>query len=391
MNCVRHPNKWIRYSSYWVAALLLVPVLALPAAAQTWTWTTESVDASGLYSSLALDSSGNVHIAYVNEQEGIKYGFREARSGKWYSMFVDGLLGVTTGTTGIALDANQNPHICYTIGQLRYAEWDGKKWQIQQVNPGSGNISYTCTIAVAADGTPHLTWYQYGAPDGSLYLHIKHAALQNGVWLARTVDSERQTGKWQSIALDADGNPHVTFDGFISGTLKYGSWDGKQWNLHIVDSKTNKVGSISTLGMGNFLILNHDGKAGISYYDDNSLMYAWQLDSGWKIDTVSNITAFGSWIGYHSAQVLDAQGHPHIAYDDGGKLKHAWWDGQQWQIQTIVPGGIEQYRYSSIGIDKNQTIFISYRDPSDGSLKMAVGKMTPPSQTVSQALPKVHE
>ena len=383
MNDTKRANKWTRCRWYWAASFLLL--LPVPTGAQTWTWSTELVDALGSYSSLAVDSNGNVDVGYVSVNEGVKYGFRDAGSGRWYTMVVDGLQGDSTGVTGVALDADQNPHLCYTVGQIRYAAWDGKKWHIQQLDPGSGEVSFTCTVALAADGTPHVTWYQYGAPGGSgLYLHIKHAELQNGAWVARTIDLEPQTGKWQSIALDAKGEPHVSYDSFVNGMLKYAFWDGKQWNLHVVDSRTNKQG-ISTLGMGNYLILYPNGKAGISYYDDDSLMYAWQQDNGWKIDTVSSITAFGSWLGYHSSQVLDAQGHPHIAYDDGGKLKHAWWDGQQWQIQTIVPSGIEQYRTSSIGIAKDQTIYISYRDPSDGSLRMAIGKMTRPSQTISKA------
>jgi hypothetical protein len=383
MNHSRETNERARCSWYWVVALLLV--FPVSAGAQTWTWSSEPVDVGGIYSSLAVDSNGNVHVAYVSNEDSIKYAFRQTGSGKWYSMFVDDLQGsaAAIATTSIALDPDQNPHICYTRGQIRYANWDGKKWHTQQLNPGAGQVSYTCSVAVATDGTPHVTWYQYGAPDGSDYLHIKHATLQSGVWVARTLDLEPQTGKWQSIALDGGGNPHVSYDSFASGALKYAFWDGKNWNLQVVDRRTAKRG-ISTLGMGNYLVLDRDGKAGISYYDDSSLMYAWQQDKGWKIDTISDIASFGSWIGYHSSQVLDAEGHPHIAYDNAGELEHAWWDGRDWHIQTIVPWGLEQYRASSIGIDKDQTLYISYRDPNDGSLKVAIGRMTPASQTLSK-------
>ena len=283
-----------------------------------------------------------------------------------------------TATASIASGfRSRTPTSVIRVASIRYANWDGKNWHTQQIRIlERGQVSFTCTVAVAADGTPHVTWYQYGAPDGSNYLHIKHATLQDGVWVARTLDMEPQTGKWQSIALDGNGYPHVSYDSFTNGALKYAFWDGKKWDVQIADSHTTKRG-ISKLGMGNSLVLDRDGKAGISYYDDSSLMYAWQQDKGWKIDTISDIASFGNWIGYHSSQVLDAEGHPHIAYDNAGELEHAWWDGQAWHIQTIVPWGIEQYRASSIGIDKDQTLYISYRDPSDGSLKVAIGKMTP--------------
>ena len=61
--------------------------------AQTWTWNSEPVDIGGTYSSLAVDANGNVYVAYVSTEDSVKYAFRQAGSGKWYSMFVDDLQG----------------------------------------------------------------------------------------------------------------------------------------------------------------------------------------------------------------------------------------------------------------------------------------------------------
>ena len=43
------------------------------------------------------------------------------------------------GPTSIALDGNDNPHICFVddSGNLLYAKWEGNDWEIDSVEPSS--------------------------------------------------------------------------------------------------------------------------------------------------------------------------------------------------------------------------------------------------------------
>src|SRR5262249_11501591 len=102
----------------------------------------------------------------------------------------------------------------------------------------------------------------------------------------------------------------------------------------------------------------------------------------WKIQKVDAITSLGSWVGYLSGLDFDSAGNPHISYEDAGALKHAYWDGKSWRIQLLVGAGVEPYRFSSLGIGSHDDIYISYRDPQDGSLKVAIGH---PSSGTSSA------
>ena len=356
-----------------ILGFVLLLFIARPAFGQSWQWTTETVDPSGKSTSLAVDKDGNVHLSYFSDGV-VKYGFRPSQSARWFTMDIAPGGGYTDLPTKIALDPQGNPHICFTPRVLKYASFNGKEWIVQQIDPDSGLIEYNCSISIAPDGTPSVTWYQYSAPDGSNYLHVKHAILENGVWMARTVDFEGQTGKWNSVAVDAQGVPHMSYDSFLAGAIKYAIWDGKQWKVSVVDSRDLHNGATYNAGMGNSLILNRAGKAGISYEDLETLRYAWQTDTGWKIDVVDRIRTTGSWLGYRSRQALDPQGNPHITYEDSGAVKHAYWDGSRWKVQMISPVGREQHRFEDIAIDQRGTVYISYRDAADGSLKVAVGR-----------------
>ncbi len=371
-----------------LAALLFLSFLPGSTVAQTWKWTTETVDANGVQTSIAVDQNQNLHISYFSGA--VKYGFRPADSSRWFTMDIAPGGGYSELFTRITLDADGNPQICFTPGVLKYASFEHHKWNIQQIDPQSGEIDYTCSLAVGADGTRHVLWYQYGGPGGGFFLHVKYAALRNGAWMARTVDFDGQSGKWNSMVLDAQGNPHVTYDSFLKGELKYAYWDGKEWKRTVVDSPNISPNGLNSHGPGNSLVLNGEGKAQISYEEDSTVKYAWERDSSWKIDIVDNVTLSGSWIGYRTRQALDPQGNPHIVYEDAGAVKHAYWDGSKWKIQVVSAAGPNQHRYENIAIDQKGNIYISYRDAVDGSVKVSIGRLEA-SAAVSSEQKKLKE
>jgi hypothetical protein len=379
-----------------LACFFILLLSAFPAFGQARQWTTETVDADGISMSMVTDKAGNVHMSYLFNGGIVKYAFRPAHSAQWFTMEIPGTQaeGHNTMPTRMGLDPDGNPHVCFTPGVLKYASFDGKQWSVQQIDPGSGLIEFTCSFGFAPDGTPHIIWYQYGAPGGSNYLHLKHAFLQKGVWLARTVDFENQTGKWNSMTMDAQGRPHITYDSFIKGELKYGSWDGKEWKISVVDSRefnaneTAGAGAYNR-GMGNTGVVNRDGKGQVSYEYLDAALYAWQTDTGWKIDTIDHISTSGSWLGYRTRQVLGPDGNPYVVYEDGGSVKLAFWDGSRWHKQTVVPAAFDRHRFSDIAIDQEGTIFVAYRDGTDGSVKVTVGRLqTQPQSRQGQDSPK---
>ena len=363
------------------AAILLLVPRTVAAQATTWSWHVETVDGPANFPSMATDSQGNVHLAYWSdglEQKGLKYAFRKATQGKWYNMFI-----THTGpaVTGIALDSNENPHACFTNGAVFYMAFDGTKWSGQEIAPNSGTRSYECSVVVAKDGTPYVTWYHEFTASGVLYGHIKCAGLRDGQWLVRTIDFDNQTGKWNSMALDARGYPHVSYDSWDKGTMKYASWDGKQWNIKPIASGITDPNDGDAHGMGSSMVMGPDGMPHISYIafsrnigGNAFLVYAQESGGKWTTQRVDSLTSLGSWQGVRTSLALDRNGFPHISYEDAGALKHAYWNGRAWQVQMIAASGLDPYPNNAIAVSPDNSIFISYRDPQDGTLKVAVGK-----------------
>ncbi|HKT46198.1 MAG TPA: hypothetical protein VJP87_01615 [Candidatus Acidoferrales bacterium] len=375
-----------------IPLLCLFLMLPWTAAAQSWTWTPETVDVSATFTSLAVDHDGNIHVAYAAENGSVlKYAFRPAKSDHWFTMVLDKQL--QNFTTFLALDPKGNPRICYTPRELKYAAWDGQAWKIQQIAPNTGSIEYNCTLVIGSDSIPHVIWYQTRTGDGSNYLHLKYATITDGVWMAKTVDFNGEDGKWNSIVLDSNGTPHLTYSVFPQGQLKYAAEDRGEWKVQVAATSQS-----ASAGMGNSLVLDAHGQPQCSFYEgaigyesssSGAMKFARRTEKGWSVETVDNVFQKGSWVGFRSSLVLDKSGNPHISYEDGGSLKHAYWDGAKWHKQVIAPRAVEPYLYSSMAIGPDgSTLYVSYRDPADGSLKVAIGRNPSESESTAMAPPK---
>jgi hypothetical protein len=378
--------KWItRDSGRAGTVLLLLMLISCSASAQTWSWSSEVVDRSAKFTSLGVDHYGNVHVSYTDDSSHVlKYAFRSAESSRWFTLEID--RNLQNVTTHLALDSQGNPHICYPDwSTLKYATWNGQRWVIQEISPG-GAKEYTCSLAISPDGIPFVTWYQVRGANGSFYYHVRTAVLQDGAWLARTIDFDGEAGKWNSTVLDNQGLPFISYSIFPTGELKLAHWNGKEWQISFIDplsSDTSKV----VRGMGNSLRVDSKGKLHVSYYGEKELRYAVQEGDRWVVQKVDEVSANGGWVGYLSGLDFDRAGRPHISYDDGGALKHAYWDGKIWHVQIIASRGSDTTRYCSLAIAPDDTIYISYRDPEDGSLKVAVGHPSAPSSSLVTTLP----
>jgi hypothetical protein len=355
----------------WLAIFLLFTFPSF-ACAQIWSWTTEEVDAQGESSWVVSDSDGNLHLSYYAPTGGLlKYAFRPAGSAKWFTMTVEHGLGFML--TRITVDSNSNPHICYTPHVTKYAHWDGGKWHIQEVDPGSGVVGFWCSIQVSSDGEPQVSWYLESGT------YFRYAILKNGVWAAQSIEGGGGAlpGKWNAMTLDSQNHAHMSYTWFPTGELKYTAFDGKKWNTILLDSPKDSPGG--QRGMGSSLILGPQGNPMISYYDEQSLKLARYVDGKWKKEIVQELPPFGlySWRSFRSSLVLDTKGYPHIGFESLKGLEHLWWDGKQWRSQLLIPALGATFFDNSMAIDKNDDLFISYKDPVDGSLKVLVGRPTP--------------
>ena len=233
---------------------------------------------------------------------------------------------------------------------------------------GDTDSSGDCTsIALDASGNPRITYYYYNWSWGDL----KYAQRNDGVWSSESVDTQGNTGRNSSLALDSSGNPHISYLYETDRNLKYSRWDGSQWNNETVDS-TGDSGWYSSLA------LDSSGNPHISYESlvnfNEVLKYARWDGEKWNFETVDST----GHTGYYTSLALDKLGHPHIAYADNysdpgyqNKLKYARWNGQGWIIQTLDTATDEAFHNCSLVLDSSGNPHIAYESDYDSCLKYA--------------------
>jgi len=300
-------------------------------------WYIELVDTSQYFAggvSLEHDASGNPHISYGVTNAfylpvHIMYAYWNASS--WSYSEVEILEVAGTTRTSLALDSSGYPHISFRIPRyldetLKYAHWDGLKWNVDSIDSGAEN-----SLALDDGGYPHIS-YQTGQIG---YWDLRYAYYDGVTWHTESVDTLDLCGTRNSLTLDSNGYPHIAYSSRPweeDQRLKYVFWDGSDWQIEIVDT-LSFIHSIS-------LALDANENPNIAYtFDHNGmrgLQYALRNEGIW---TVENVQSNSSSVGGTSL-ALDPQGNPRIAYTMGSPyrdLKYAWQDYTAIEEYYLLP------------------------------------------------------
>jgi len=348
--------------------------------------------------SLAYKPDGTPCVAYGADR--LYYSCYNSTSLTWATMVIDGNPRVGEYA---ALDFNSNfrPFITYYDaynGRLKMAYYIGiggncgpsLDWQCDVVsNPAilAPDITAPEDVPNAASETPPDSSEPAATPQvlpesPEIPFEDQVQSMQRP-WLA-SMDPNISLpavgyGKFSSIYIDAINRIHITYYDEIEGSLRYAVWDGVTWYYYKpFDYRTD-----GRAGLWTSVAVDSDYAVHISFmsekYDD--LMYARRKGNGtWEACTVDSEARVGSF----SSIALETNGRPHISYLDfsNHNLKHAWLPDPKrcndaigvsdWQSENVATNGMSGW-YSSIAIDGDNRIHISYYEASGGSLYYVFG------------------
>ncbi len=112
--------------------------------------------ASGLAPALALDSSGDAHV--FTTLDGVLSHRQRTAAGWQFDIIADDVVN----SNAAVLDAFDHPHVAYYrwyADCLKYAHRTTSSWCIQTADDsGPDDVGYTPSIAVDADGIPHIAY-----------------------------------------------------------------------------------------------------------------------------------------------------------------------------------------------------------------------------------------
>lgn len=337
-----------------------------------------SVGSVGEYPAIAVGNNGNPHISYLDYNDGyVKYAFKSGTT--WtienveYVANTHGTLA-NSGLSSIALDAANNPHICYqsslgfdpTYGtgstNFKYARKVGASWTTTIIpmptDPhGYGPYSPWAECSIAVDkttGTAHVSLQGLGGWDYVL------GYWKTGLVSAVIVDNlDGNSGYHNAIALDSNGFPAISYEARSAGNLKYAHWNGSAFNLETVDQMSGVYWEDRLTS----LVIDKDNNPHIAYHFQSpspllsSYKYAHKNGSSWTTEAIPYQS------GYPSLSLsLDGTGKPHLALV-GGSLKHAYWNGSSWSFDTIE----DHVGRSVIAVDNSGKIHIAYNTDTGGT------------------------
>lgn len=195
--------------------------------ASGWVRETVGTPRGGTHNSLALGADGLVHISYFDHQWSDLIYIKQTGGGAWSESVVAYHLDfwVVGQFNSLALDHLGNPHISYFdpfVPALRIASgWQPLGWDSQTV---VDNISSVYTSLVMDGEYGHISYYAYDLNTKGL----RYAYQDASGWYTQTVDSGENVGKYTSLALDGDGDPHISYFDDRSH-LKYAYYTLKPW------------------------------------------------------------------------------------------------------------------------------------------------------------------
>jgi len=330
-------------------------------------WTTQRVTNERMFSnlgdhSLRLDSTGKAHIAYGGDH--LYYASYDSTN--WVVETID--LSDNVGQyTSLFIDSSDHPHISYYdayYGNLKYARNLGSGWETFTLATwtaeGDGFIDEDSLSSdqVPLDG--------YASPRGWQSVPTELDNYANTDVATEVISDTHGVGLYTSIALDANGNPYISYYDAIQGDLKCARVILGQWYVETVDS-AGVTGMFTSIAVDN----SSPVRIYISYYDytQSSLRNAVWNGSSW-----SRITADANGdVGQYTSLALDKNNRVRISYYDATNkdLKYAYWTGSTF-IATKVDGtGVEVGMYTSITLLDSDNPHISYFDATNGRLRYA--------------------
>ncbi len=290
-------------------------------------WNTQIVVENGhiYYSALAFDLNNKPHIAYSTPDSNATssqtphhfMNYATWNTTHWSTTRVD------SGVRGsIVVDSKGNPHIAYADnnGLLKYASWTGSNWEIQVVDsdflrPQNSNGEVTASQFLTLDATDN-PCIVYG--DGST---VKVATASPSNWNIQTVCSGEPL-KLGNVAMDSHGYPRFTYVTTLNRSVVYESWNGSVWITQIVSDKAADEFSPS------FVKLDSRDIPYITYISVPlaTVYYVAWNGTGWNAQIVDQ----SSYISYCAPFALDSEDNPHICYLIGrgtGDSERFWADG----------------------------------------------------------------
>jgi hypothetical protein len=181
-------------------------------------WTVETADdgtgTCGYFCSLKLDAADHPHISHWDANSwSLRYCYKTGA--EWIAEVVSDQGGFDSS---LALDSEGYPHIAYTDGDdVMYAAKTSSEWSVQTVTSSEGSVYYT-SLCLDDLGHPHISYHNLTLGQ------LRYAFFDGSFWWIQTID-DNNAGRDNSLRLDQFGSPHASYYDMAEGDLNYARFE----------------------------------------------------------------------------------------------------------------------------------------------------------------------
>jgi len=333
----------------------------------------DSGDKVGQYASMVVDADNVLHVAYYSEASmSVEYASLSPEGHLMSETVMDsnddvgkGISLAVSNVEGVAA-----VHVAYynaTLKELWYSVRTEGGWQEEVVHATADpteDMGRNCSLVVDSEGTPHIVYQDF--VDG----HLRYAVRQSGMWESMVIPHGGKAGEYSALSLRGD-QLIVAFRDDATYAVKLlratlpvaaeGDWGEPQ----VVDAS----GGGSALAMG----VDSAGRVHVVYRDAvDKLRYAMEKPDGWELHTVDGEAS----VGLIADMLVDANNVVHVVYKDtsAGVLKYAsnvYGMASGWFVESVTGvndgacGGLSGKcgDYPSVQIDKIGRLHAVHYDP----------------------------
>jgi len=181
-------------------------------------------------------------------------------------------------------------------------------------------------------------------------------------------------GRGSGIAVDIQGDPHISYIDSTNYALKYAKASGGSWDIETV------YGPVGDPVSGTSIALGPDGYPRIAFDQgsEDYVRYACRDEGSWNIETVWNggegvYLALDSTNIPHMSFIAEAGGvmRPHVAYNDFtlGRVMYAVPVGGSWYSEVVKKLG-----KPAIAVDRAGRPYIAHQYTDESEFEFGVLK-----------------
>lgn len=397
-----------------------------------WGCTTVDVtDAVGDYNSITIDHEGAPWIVYRDATNldtkaahyvgsGGNCDTTGAGSDMWDCYDID-VTNASGDYTSIAIDKSGNPWVAFRSGgNLAVANYVGTGGSCSTF--GGGSTAWDCTEIYTTGSSGHHNsiafdpagnaWISFRYSDSADLMVAKHVGTGGNcdtvgagsdAWQCTTVDATDDVGTYTSLAFNENGMPWISYFDETNLNLEVARYVGSGGNCDTVGAGSDAWECLTVDGTGNVgqfssLSFDSNGDPWISYFDNTNFSLKVARYTG----TGSETSCVGGSSDWDCVTVEDSAGvegrYSSIGFDANGDAWIAYWDGTNLDMQAaryvgsggncdntggsdawqcmVVDSTSDVGEYTSIAFDHSGSPWVSYYDnAANDNLKVAKMKL----------------